>query len=430
VAVLVEGISVVVRRGSIDRSFDGGWASFISCVPNATLCTDGQLARIGFMDPKDVERFVAHLQRGGLQFLSQGKCVDIAVVDQQRGSTMSCDWLELARTPFGKEGGRVAICWLFDGPRVAAGLHLPESSLDLAIPEGWTYEGSLSERFQFVPAEDLQSRLRYLRTEKGTVFKADFTLRGGKAMLPEEQKLVRLEAEQAELKEQVILAELALETIKTETAQFQHRYYQAVGRLYDVQLDQIDAQLANMKAEQAPDDMTLKAYARATEQQAKRSAEEAGLSEAKPKPPPVIEAGLKQAYRQAVKLMHPDLAITGHERQRRTKLMASVNLAYERGDREAIEKLIEEFGQGPEAIVGEDVGSRIVKVIRRIAQLRRRLGEVQQEIEAHKKTEIFKLRETIEKAEAMGDDPLGDLAQKLMKEISEHKIRLKTAHAS
>jgi hypothetical protein len=72
-----------------------------------------------------------------------------------------------------------------------------------------------------------------------------------------------------------------------------------------------------------------------------------------------------------------------------------------------------------------------VKTIRRIAQLRRRLGEVQQEIEwaTHKKTEIFKLRETIGKAEAMGDDPLGDLAQKLMKEISERKIRLKTTHA-
>jgi hypothetical protein len=120
-------------------------------VPNATLCTDGQLARIGFMDPKDVEGFVGHLPSRGLQFLSQGKCVDIAVVDQQRGSTMSCDWLELARAPFGKEGGRVAICWLFDGPRVAAGLHLPESSLDLAIPEGWTYEGPLASVFSLCP---------------------------------------------------------------------------------------------------------------------------------------------------------------------------------------------------------------------------------------------------------------------------------------
>lgn len=43
-------------------------------------------------------------------------------------------------------------------------------------------------------------------------------------MLPEEQELNRLEAEQAELEEQVTSAELTLETSKTETAQFQLRY--------------------------------------------------------------------------------------------------------------------------------------------------------------------------------------------------------------
>jgi hypothetical protein len=242
-------------------------------------------------------------------------------------------------------------------------------------------------------------------------------------MLPEEKELARLEAEQAELKEQLTSAELELETIKTETARFQHRYYQTVGRLY-AQLDEIDAQIANAQLEQAPNDATLKAHAQATKQKAKRSAEEAGFIKEQPKPPTVIAPGLKQAYRQAVKLMHPDLAITEQERQRRTKLMALVNLAYERGDQRAIEKLIEEFGEDPEAIVGEDIGSRIVKAIRRIAQLRRRLNEIQQGIEAQQKTEIFQLKQTIEKGEGKGDDPLGDLAKQLEQEISERKIRL------
>jgi hypothetical protein len=249
-------------------------------------------------------------------------------------------------------------------------------------------------------------------------------------MLPEDKELTRLEAEQAELKEQVTSAELALETIKTETAQFQHRYYHTVGRLY-AQLDEIDARIANLRMKQAPDDPTLRAHVQAAEAQAKQSADEAGLNEVQPKPPPVIEPALKQVYRQAVKLMHPDLATTEHESQRRTKLMALVNLAYERGDQEAIEKLIEEYGQDPEAIVGEDVGSRIVKVIRRIAQLRRRLGEVQQEIEAHQKSELFTLRQTIEKAEAIGDDPLGDLAKHLTRQIIERRTRMKaTGHAA
>src|SRR6185312_7065061 len=108
----------------------------------------------------------------------------------------------------------------------------------------------------------------------------------------------------------------------------------------------------------------------------------------------------KQAYRRAVKLMHPDLAISEAERQRRTKLMAALNLAYERGDLKEIERLVAEFGQDPEAIVGEDTGSRIVKTLRRIAQLRRRLGELQLELETHKKSEAYELRQTIEAADA------------------------------
>jgi hypothetical protein len=245
-------------------------------------------------------------------------------------------------------------------------------------------------------------------------------------MLPEEQELIRLEAEQTELEEQVTSAELALETSKTETAQFQHRYHQTVGRLY-AQLDEMDALLARVQAGLSPDDAAAQAHAQAAEQQAKASAEEAGLIEAQPAPPPVITPELKLAFRQAAKLMHPDRATNEPERLRRTKLMAQVNLAYERGDQQAIEKLVKEYGQDPEAITGGDVASRIVKSIRRIAQLRRRMGEVQQQIDAMQQAEIFHLKQTIEETEAMGGDPLGDLAKQLMQELSERKIQLEIA---
>ena len=245
-------------------------------------------------------------------------------------------------------------------------------------------------------------------------------------MLPEEQELIRLEAEQAELEEHVTSAELILETSKTETAQFQHRYHQTVGRLY-AQLDELDAQIARMQAGRSPDDAAAQAHSQAAQQQAKASAEEAGLIEARPVPPPVIPAELKLAYRQAAKLIHPDRATTEPERLRRTALMAQINDSYARGDQKAIEKLVEEYGQDPEAITGGDVASRIVKAIRRIAQLRRRTDEVQQEMEAILQAEIFQLKQTVEESEAMGGDPLGDLAKQLMKELSERKIQLELA---
>lgn len=245
-------------------------------------------------------------------------------------------------------------------------------------------------------------------------------------MLPEEKELLRLEDEQSGLETQVAMAEMVLETDRAETIKFQRRYYQIVGRLY-AQLDELEAQIANVEAEKATDDEEALAYAQVAQKQARQSAEEAGLIEALPIPPLEITPEIKSAYRQAAKLMHPDRATTEPERLRRNAMMAEVNRAYESGNQEAIEKLIIQFGEDPEAIAGPDVASRIVKAIRRIAQLRRRLTEIQQETEVLQQTDIFQLKLIITETESMGGDPLGDLAQQLMQELSELKIRLEIA---
>lgn len=243
-------------------------------------------------------------------------------------------------------------------------------------------------------------------------------------LLPEEAELVRLETEQADLEEQVASAELALETAKSETAIFQQRYYQAVGCLY-VRLDDLSAQIADVCSRQNPKDNIMAARARSAKEQAQRSSEEAGLINGQPKPAEKIDLNLKRAYRRAVKLMHPDLALSEQERQRRTKLMASLNLAYERGDTKEIDRLMAEFGTDPEAIVGDDIASRIVKAIRRIAQLRRRLSELNAEMDAFQKTDAYQLRQTIETAEAIGENPLSELAFQLSQEIAKREAELR-----
>ncbi|MHB1290788.1 MAG: hypothetical protein ACYCY5_01175 [Sulfuricella sp.] len=65
-----------------------------------------------------------------------------------------------------------------------------------------------------------------------------------------------------------------------------------------------------------------------------------------------------------------------------------------------------------------------MKPIRRIAQLRRRMSEAKQEMDAQQQTEIFQLKQIIQETEAMGGDPLGDLEKQLMQELSERKIQL------
>lgn len=239
----------------------------------------------------------------------------------------------------------------------------------------------------------------------------------------QQQELAALEAEQARLEEQVALFELERETSKTDVARFQKRYYDMVGCLY-VELDRLLAGMIQLQAEANPDDMAAQNEARAAQDRARQSAEEAGLIEAQPEPPAEITPECKKSYRKAAMLMHPDRATSDAERARRTQMMAMVNLAYERGDQAAIEKLITEFGEDPEAITAVDAASRMLKATRRIAQLRRRLEEIEQELDALRDSEIFHLMSKVEDAEAMGDNPLADLAAQLLQEISRRRMAL------
>ena len=61
-AVLIEGISVIVRRDAIESRYRSGWDGFVADVPSATFCADEEIARVGFMHPVDVEAFIEGLQ--------------------------------------------------------------------------------------------------------------------------------------------------------------------------------------------------------------------------------------------------------------------------------------------------------------------------------------------------------------------------------
>ena len=47
--VLIEAISILLRRETIEKKLPGGWAFFKQAVPEATSCYDDHLARVAFM---------------------------------------------------------------------------------------------------------------------------------------------------------------------------------------------------------------------------------------------------------------------------------------------------------------------------------------------------------------------------------------------
>jgi len=131
-SVLVECFSVVVRCSAIASRYPGGMAGYEGDCPNKTLCTDGDLVRVGFMQMADVEQFLIRiLGRAGLAETSTGVPRDltiagdsVAIVEEGRGpwDAKASSWLEYAQRPDG-----VCLCWL-------AG----QSRGELAAPLGWT----------------------------------------------------------------------------------------------------------------------------------------------------------------------------------------------------------------------------------------------------------------------------------------------------
>ena len=156
-AVLAEAISVVIKLDKLLEAFEGNWPAFAATVPNATLCADTQLARVGFMRPEAAKDFVLSLEQRGLTYLNDGKAQDIVVVDQIRGPMSACGWIEFGQVNLdGNPSTRVAMCRL-------AGSTLT----NIACPNDWTFAESLSATFGFVPTAQKDRSLRFLRRDNG-----------------------------------------------------------------------------------------------------------------------------------------------------------------------------------------------------------------------------------------------------------------------
>jgi hypothetical protein len=155
-AVLIEGISVVIRKDAVEEKFPSGLARFVDvAVPNATFCQDRHLLRVGFMSPADAREYVEQLGMHGLIFIENGQPVDVAVADQLHGVRVACAWIRFFKAALAP-GQTVAACALVgdDDPKIAA-------------PQAWAFEGSLSHRHTFIPAAEVEGRLKAKESENG-----------------------------------------------------------------------------------------------------------------------------------------------------------------------------------------------------------------------------------------------------------------------
>jgi hypothetical protein len=123
---LCEATSVIVKNGRVLEAFQT-FDAFKKVVPNKTLCGDSEIVRVGFMVPDDVKHFIEGLERQGLRHLVDGAAADIVVIDQLRGPTTRCNWIEF---------GHVDL----SGNRVAAARLVGSRLKEVVTPPGWKFE--------------------------------------------------------------------------------------------------------------------------------------------------------------------------------------------------------------------------------------------------------------------------------------------------
>ena len=240
---------------------------------------------------------------------------------------------------------------------------------------------------------------------------------------PEEMELLRKREEQVSLETELTERELRATNLRAELGSFERRYLHLVGTRY-AELDEYKAQLAEKLAAEQPDNKRAQQAAR--EARAHAGETKNGAGEKAEHEPRAFKASpeMKRLYRDVAKRIHPDLTSDREDRATRQHLMARANEAYEQGDETGLAKILTEYESSPEAFRGEGPGAELIRVIRRISQVRGRLAEIEAESQALLRSDLYQLRLRVEEASQDGRDVLKEMAVKTDQQIAEARRRL------
>jgi chromosome segregation ATPase len=237
---------------------------------------------------------------------------------------------------------------------------------------------------------------------------------------PEEEEVLRKREELAAIRTTLADRELELVELKRQLAVFEGQYLRQVGTLY-AELDEWKAGIADLQARLDPS-AASKAQADEAREQARQTYEDTHGKESDtydftPSPE------LKRIYREAAKRIHPDFASDPADLEHRTRFMAEANCAYEAGDAETLQRILDEYEDGAEAVTGEGIGAELIRIIRQISLAKTRVSAIEQELAALCQSEIALLRKQAEEMEHGGRDLLAELASAVRKQIELAKTK-------
>jgi DnaJ-class molecular chaperone len=130
---------------------------------------------------------------------------------------------------------------------------------------------------------------------------------------------------------------------------------------------------------------------------------------------------LKSLFREVAKRIHPDFCPDASDLERRTRFMAEANRAYEAGDTDALQRILDEFQDGADAIAGEGIGAELIRIIRQISQASERVAAIEAEMAVLHQGETALLKKQAEEKERDGHDLLAELATAVREQIEQAK---------
>ncbi|HTU33692.1 MAG TPA: J domain-containing protein [Candidatus Acidoferrum sp.] len=247
--------------------------------------------------------------------------------------------------------------------------------------------------------------------------------------------------ELAQLQMELVDRELFLTNLRSETLAFESRYMREVGALY-LKLDEWNARVAKVRSEELYMD-SAKIQEELSELVGDDSESQYSSQSRRPSwfrsrrapssfavadgPAQAVDfrpsMDLRAAYRDVAKRVHPDFAVSERDRRRREALMKEVNSAYQRGDLDALRRILEEHEQGVELPTGNAHLSGLERVVRQIAQIRARLERIELEITSVFASDIGNLKQRADAAQARGHDLLSEMADGVRSEIDKARER-------
>ncbi|HUY04815.1 MAG TPA: hypothetical protein VMV33_16170 [Rhodocyclaceae bacterium] len=239
----------------------------------------------------------------------------------------------------------------------------------------------------------------------------------GRALVMQDED-ARLFAERELLGQQLSEMELEFATAQAELAEFTQRYYERVGERL-VELDRLQARIAWLLAERAPDDAPAQHRAQQSQAQAERSGQEHHRFTERSEKPFAPSGDVKRLFRQLAQKIHPDRAEDEADRAWRTELMSEANRAYRNSDEMVLREILAQWQEGA-ALPAARATSGFA---RHVAQMQRRLGELEAELKRLLASRLYEFFIAAKLAQARSRDLLQELADKLDREISAARVR-------